>query len=296
MTDSDTLLRFLFEGLPIRGLLVRLGATWRAAVEHAELSTGEERVLGRCMAAAALLAADMKRPGRLVLQIQGEGDLRLLVVQADEELHLRGMLRAVGEVSDDATLPALTDHGNLTVTLDPEGSDQRYQGVVPLEHDELTRCLEVYLRNSQQIPARLWIAVGDGAAGSDGNITALLLERIPGKTDDPDAWDRIGHLASTVSDPELSDLSFAELLHRLFHEEDLRVFDPRPVSFRCHCSRDRTASLLHSMGREELQAMLDAQETVEVRCDFCGRRYEFDAVDVEGLFSGDTVPGPRTVQ
>jgi molecular chaperone Hsp33 len=295
MSDSDTLQRFLFEGLPIRGLLVRLGASWRAAVEHAELSTGEERILGRCMAAAALLAADMKRPGRLVLQIQGEGDLRLLVVQVDEGLHLRGMLRSVGRVADEATLAEMTGHGNLTVTLDPEGSDQRYQGVVPLMHDELTRCLETYLRDSQQIPSRLWIAIGDEVEAGE-TVTALLLERIPGKTEDPDAWARIGHLASTVTDAELSGLSYEELLHRLFNEEDLRVFDPRPVSFRCNCSRDRTASLLQSMGREELEAMLAVEEQVEVRCDFCGRRYEFDAVDIEGLLSEETVPGPRTVQ
>lgn len=290
VSDNDTLLRFMFEGLPIRGLLVRLGASWRAAVEHAELSVGEERILGRCMASAALLAADMKNPGRLILQIQGEGALRLLVVQVDQELHLRGMVRAVGTVADDVTLPVLTDHGRLTVTLDPEDSEQRYQGVVPLEDPDFARCLESYLERSQQIPSRLWITI------TDGSVTALLLERLPGESEDPDAWDRIGHLAGTLSDPELGELAYSEILHRLFHEEDLRVFEARPVSFRCSCSRDRTEALLRSMGRTEVEAIIAAEGKVEVRCDFCGRRYIFDAVDVERLLSDEAVPGPRTVQ
>jgi molecular chaperone Hsp33 len=210
---------------------------------------------------------------------------------------IRAVARTRGELPAERRLQALTGaNGQVTVTIENDERTSRYQGVVPLSGDDLAGCLQHYFERSEQLPTRLWLAATeDRAAG-------LLLQRLPsgasasaeedelqaGEGDED--WNRVLHLASTLTQDELVQLPATELLRRLFHEEDVRRFDPEPVYFQCTCSRERVEGILRSLGRPEVQSVLEEQGAVEVRCEFCNRAYRFDAVDVAGLFVPQASP------
>lgn len=278
MNDQDQLYRFVFESLGVRGELVHLGASWQAIRgQHAYPGAVAEQ-LAAALAAVTLLSGTIKFNGSLILQIQGDGPLRTLVTQATEQRTLRGVARWEDEVPAAGDLAAVFGNGRLVLTAEaPAGG--RYQGIVALEGAHLAAALEAYFAQSEQLATRLWLAGdGDRAAG-------LLLQRLPGQGDDPDAWQRVCTLADTVSDEELCGLPAADLLRRLFHEETVRLFEPEPVSFRCGCSRTRVAAALQALGRAELRELLEEDGEVSVDCEFCNRRYTFDAVDLEQLWA-----------
>jgi len=289
MTQSDNLHRFVLERTNVRGELAHLDASWRGLLERHDYPGPVRDLLGQAVVAARLLAATVKVDGSLTLQLQGEGPVTLLVVQAEAGGAVRGLAHWRGEVPA-ADFARQVGEGRLAITIDPGGERDRYQGIVPLEGQRsLARALEDYFARSEQLATRLWLAAdGERAAG-------LLLQALPGEAPDPDAWDRAVHLGATVTDAELLDLPPLEMLRRLFHEEDVRVFDPDPVSFRCRCSRERIAEVLRGLGREEIQGLLAEEGVVETHCEFCNQRYAFDAVDVEALFTGVEQPEvPRT--
>jgi molecular chaperone Hsp33 len=279
--QQDSLHRFLFEGFPVRGELVRLDATWQAATEHTDYPPAVRSLLGQTMAAASLLASTLKFRGAMTVQLQGDGPVSLVVVQCSSDLHLRGTAQFSDETPDNAGFEQLVGKGNLAITIEQEDSDERYQGLVPLEGKNLAAALEAYFERSEQIPTRLWLSAGEVAAAG------LLLQIIPGEEteEDDDAWDRAVALADTVTGPELTDLPIRQLLHRLYHEEDVRLFEPFPVAFRCRCSRDNIASVLRGLGQPEVRSIVEDEGHVEVTCEFCGRQYHFDPVDAENLFT-----------
>ena len=294
MTASGDLLhRFLFERLPVRGHLVRLDASWRAAIEHHDYPAPVTTALGEAMAAAALMAGALKFEGRLSLQFEGPGPVRLVLAQCTHRHAIRGVARHDALPEGEAT--DLFGNGQLAVTIEQSEGSERYQGVVPLESEQLATNLEAYFERSEQLPSRLLLAATpDRAAG-------LLLQRValgdagtgPGRAEAEDAWRRIGLLAATVSPKELFDLPCRELLQRLFHEDDIRLFEGTPVFFQCTCSRERVAGILQALGGDEVEALLAERGDVEVRCEFCNRAWRFDAVDVAGLFStGAPRPAP----
>lgn len=300
MVDGDQLRRFLFEHSPVRGYLVRLDASWRATIEHHAYPHAVRDVLGEAMAATALVASTLKFDGQLTLQVQGDGPMHLLVTQCSNALALRGVARHRGEVAA-GTLAEMTGDGRVTVTLESDDRETRYQGVVPLLGHGLAEGLQEYFERSEQVPTRLWLAAdGERAAG-------LLLQKLPaGSTasaeDDPQAralaeelWERVGLLAGTLTSRELLGLPDTTLLRRLFHEEDVRFFDPVPVSFRCSCSRERTSALLRALGRQEAEEIIAQDGEVRVTCEFCNRAYRFDAVDVGALFSSSADTMARQV-
>jgi len=287
MAAGDLLHRFLFERLPVRGHLVRLDASWRAAIEHHEYPEAVGNALGEAMAASVLMAGALKFEGRLSLQFEGPGPVRLMLAQCTHRHAIRGVARH-GELPED--LPGgdgLFGGGQLAVTIEQEEGGDRYQGVVPLVAAELSHCLEQYFERSEQLPSRMMLAATqDRAAG-------LLLQRVAvdgsGSATElaeaDDAWRRIGLLAGTISPRELLDTPCRELLRRLFREDDIRLFDGSPVYFQCSCSRERVAGILQALGGDEVHALLRERGDVEVRCEFCNRAWRFDAVDVAGLFS-----------
>jgi molecular chaperone Hsp33 len=281
--DRDTLHRFLFEHTNVRGELVHLDASWQAALERKDYPPPVQELLGQAMAAAVLLTATIKFNGSLTLQLQGGGPVSLLVVQATPQRNLRGLAHWDGEV-EHGSLPELTGGGRLAITIDPGEGRERYQGIVALEQDSLAGCLEQYFSHSEQLPTRLWLAADGVSAGG------MLLQQLPRETEDDDAWYRDVHLGETITHEELLQLPALEILRRLYHEEDVRLFDADPVSFRCGCSRERIESLLRGLGRDEVQDILREQGNVRVDCEFCNQRYEFDAVDVEALFAGSDQP------
>jgi molecular chaperone Hsp33 len=201
--------------------------------------------------------------------------------------HIRGMALWQGEVPD-GDLQSRFGDGSLVITIDPGTGAQRYQGVVALSGNSLADAIDDYLERSEQLPTRMWLSCsGERAAG-------LLLQKMPGESEDADAWERAAALAATVRDEELLQLEQSELIHRLFHEEDLRLFEREPVAFHCHCTRQRVAESLRSLGRDEVMDILDKEQKIEVTCHFCNKHYNFDAVDAAQLFI-ETPPPPAGI-
>lgn len=278
---ADSLHRFLFEHLPVRGEVVHLDASWQAALEYTDYPPPVRSLLGQAMAAASLLASTLKFSGAMTLQVQGDGPVSLLVVQCSSEMMLRGMAQHADDIAPETGFQELVGEGNMAITIEPADQSERYQGIVSMEGDSLAACLEGYFQRSEQLATRLWLAAdGDAASG-------LLLQVIPGEEEgeDGDAWNHTVTLADTVTDRELCHLPVEELLHRLYNEDDVRLFEARPVVFRCSCSRDKIADVLRRLGQDEVRDIVAEQGQVSVGCEFCGRRYNFDAVDAEGLFA-----------
>jgi molecular chaperone Hsp33 len=291
--------RFVFEHYPIRGHLVHLDAAWRALIEHRDYPEGIRDLLGEAVAASLLLAATIKFDGVLSLQLQGDGFVHLLLAQCTSGLGVRGLARyqedaeRVAASAAESRVADLIGAGNLTVTLETDEGAQRYQGIVPITGERLAESLQGYFENSEQLPTRLWLyADAQGASG-------MLLQRLPGEDATPsgdaevdDAWRRVQLIGDTLTREELRTLTDLEILRRLFNEDDVRLFEPSPVYFRCRCSRERVAGMLQGLGEVETRAVLAERGEVEVRCDFCNRAYVFDAVDVARLFNaGAAAPG-----
>jgi len=280
MTIRDSLQRFIFEHAPIRGEIVHLDATWRAVLERRDYPPRVRDVLGELMAAAALLTSTIKFDGRLIMQVQGSGPVSLLVVECTSDRTMRAIAQWDGEVPD-APLSELVGDGRLAVTIDPLKGRELYQAIVELEGLSVAEAFENYFARSEQLATRLWLASDTRQAAG------MLLQRLPDSPlSDDEAWIRAVHLGSTITREELLALPVAEIIHRLYHEEDIRLFSRMPVSFRCSCSRRRVETVLRMLGRDEVHSILAEQGSIRVDCEFCGDSYEFDRIDAEQLFTG----------
>lgn len=277
-TRSDSLQRFLFEHAPVRGEIVQLEHTWLSVLQRHEYPTILRNIMGELCAAAVLLAATLKLQGSLILQIHGKGAIKLLVVECTGNLELRATAKWDGELVHD-TLPELVGEGRFVITLDPKDGNQAYQGIVALEGNSVAEMLQNYMERSEQLETRLWLAADGGRAAG------MLLQKLPAQHhQDEETWSRLNHLAATVTAQELLSLPAPEVLRRLFHEEDVRVFEPQEVEFNCTCSRANVARMLKLLGQEEVDSVLAEQGEIEVFCEFCNERYIFDAIDARAIF------------
>ena len=265
---------------------MRLDASWRAAIEHHDYPRAVSDALGEAMAASVLMAGSLKFEGRLSLQFEGPGPVRLMLAQCTHRHAIRGVARHGELPADGIGTAGLFGGGQLAVTIEQAEGGNLIRGVVPLDEARLATCLEQYFERSEQLPSRLMLAATpERAAG-------LLLQRVAGAEDD-DAWRRIGLLAATLSPAELLETPCDELPRRLFGEDDIRLFEGTPAFFQCSCSRERVAGILQALGAGEVHSLLQERGNVEVRCEFCNRAWHFDAVDVGGLFSdGRTQQAP----
>jgi len=300
--------KFLFDGLPVRGMLVRLTEGWQELLSRheagAEYPPELRNLLGEMSAAAVLMQANIKFNGALVLQVFGDGPVKLAVAEVQPDLSFRSTAKCVGAVEAGASLEAMVNvngKGRCAITLDPKDKfpgQQPYQGVVPLHGDlreplqKVSEVLEHYMLQSEQLDTRLVLAAnGDIAAG-------LLIQRLPvegegnleGKRNEDDiglsdAFNRISILAGTLTAEELLTLDADTVLRRLFWEETVTRFEPQAPRFACTCSRERVGQMLRGLGRDEVDSVLAERGDVEIGCDFCGRHYRFDAVDVGALFA-----------
>jgi molecular chaperone Hsp33 len=297
-TGNDQRTRFLLEDAGVRGVHVRLGEAWCEIRGRADYPPAVAELLGEASAAAALLTAHAKVDGRLSLQLRGEGALRLLFAECTADDTLRG----IAQFDEDAgprdfsrDLRRLGEAAMLAITIEnhpPSAREpQRYQGLVPLESDSLAGALEDYFRRSEQLPTRILLAADATRAAG------LMLQKLPGDEGDADGFTRAGALLDTLSPAELLDWPDETLLHRLYHEEKVRLLDRRALRFACSCSRERVASVLQSIGRDEALAAAESG-VAEVRCEFCGQRYHFDADAIAALFepSGDGLEPPERLQ
>ncbi|MBZ2209866.1 Hsp33 family molecular chaperone HslO [Massilia soli] len=302
-TDTkDTLQKFIFDNAAVRGEFVEISDTWREVQARHSYPPAVKTVLGEMLAAAALLSANLKFNGSIIMQIHGDGPVKLMVVECDSDLRLRATAKLAegAHVAEDATLTDLLNQsgkGRFVITLDPNDKmpgQQPYQGIVPLDGDDMATVIENYMLRSEQLDTRLWIA-------ADATVSrGLLLQKLPrhsGKDDQTkqateaeelETWNRAVMLASTLKQEELLSADIQTLMNRLFWEETIRVFDPAHPRFHCSCTREKVGNMLKMLGTEEVNAALDDLGALEINCDFCGKHYAFDKVDCAQLFATDT--------
>jgi len=285
MKEQDVLRRFLFEELGIRGEWVKLTQSWQQAKSHQQGDEAIQQQLGQALVAAVMLSATIKFKGSMILQTQGDGHIQTLVAQSTEDKKIRGLVRARENAPPNAQ-DNLFGQGQLVLTVTSD-NNQPYQGIVPLQTSDLAASLEMYFAQSEQLKTRLWLFANETDAA--GLFIQELPEQERASAYDHDAWDRIEILANTITSQEILDLDAEDLLHRLFHEEQVRLFDAEPVEFYCRCSRQLIEKTLRAMGRAELEDILQEQGAIEVDCEFCGKHYSFDQVDVEVILVPDGV-------
>lgn len=278
--QSDCVLPFLFEHLDIRGALVSLDQCWCELAAGRDYPATVSSILGEMSAVTALIAANLKQPGRMTFQLRGEGAINLLVLDCDEQLRLRGMARWNPEtLVTGAALPALLGDGQLLLSLDAAAMRQPYQSFVPIQGDSVAAIFEHYLTLSEQQPTRLVLAANSARA------VGLLLQKLPESDQrDADGWNRIGHLLATLQAEEHLSHSPLDLLQRLFPEEVVRVFAARPVSYHCPEDWEKIHAMLRSLGREECEAIVREHGRIHVRDDICNRDYALDAAQLDVMF------------
>ena len=283
MASRDQFQRFIFEHSQVRGAWVQLGESYQVIGSQAPYPDTVRTLLGEALVASILMSSTLKYQGTISIQAQGEGPLRTLMAECSHDRYIRGLARFDEHAVSEDSFNDLLGEGQMAITITPE-QGHRYQGVVPREADTLGGCLEGYFERSEQIATSLILFADDnGAAG-------LLLQRLPGATDeDEDLWERVNHLARTVEAAELLELDSETVLHRLFHEETVRLFDAEPVAFRCTCSRERTLGALEAISRDECYNIIEEQGAIEMDCQFCHAHYRFDRNDIDHLFTGHTL-------
>jgi len=292
---TDTLTKFMFEDATVRGEMVELRRTWEQILVHHHYPLPVRNLLGEMTAAATLLCANLKFEGSMIMQVHGDGPVKLLVVECNNHLQLRSMAKlSEGQIiSEQASVADLINrqgNGRFIITLDPadkSAGQQPYQGIVPIEGDSIAEIIENYMKQSEQLDTRLWLAANNELC------RGMLLQRLPksgGKAmqDDQEqaqqAWERATILGNTVKPEELLTTDNATLMHRLFWEEALRVFEPLQTSFVCTCSRAKVGKMLVMLGKEEVSEAVGSLGKLDINCDFCGKPYSFDAVDCAELF------------
>ena len=277
MNGHDCLRRFLFEDLGVRGEWVHLQTSFQAAKQYQKMSESVALQLGQALAVVTLLSATIKFKGSMVLQAQGEGALRTLVAQATDQREIRGLIRG-DENAKGTSLQQMMGQGRLVLTTESEIGEP-YQGVVSLEGGGLAEVIENYFQQSEQLETRLWLFA------DKTQVAGLFLQKIPTQESDDSDWERIITLANTVTANELLTLECENILHRLFNEEKLRLFAPESVTFQCQCSREKIATTLRALGRDDLEDAIKQQEIIEVGCEFCGQKYSFDKQAVEAILA-----------
>ncbi len=301
---SDALKKFLFDDRSVRVESVRIEHAWLSAQEHHQYPAQVTALLGELVAASTLLAANLKFDGSLLLQLQGDGAIALMVVECRADLSIRATVKL-----RDRPLPAETDlqamlnpggTAKFIVVLDPPKHTpgrQAYQGIVPLEGNSVAQALEQYMLRSEQLHTRIWLAA-DAL-----HCSGLLIQRLPLQggalqtelENADESWARAQHLAQTLTPTEMLSTDQDTLLHRLFWQETLLVFESQPITWKCSCTQERVADMLRMLGKAEVDDILQEQGKVEVACEFCGLPYVFDALDTEALFQTTTVLGSKAV-
>lgn len=302
-TDTkDTLQKFIFDNAAVRGELVEISDTWREIQARHGYPKAVRSMLGEMVAASALLSANLKFNGSIVMQIHGDGPVRLLVVECDADLRIRATAKLAPDtdIADEATLTDLLNvnrRGRFVITLDPlekMPGQQPYQGIVPLDGESVATVIENYMLRSEQMDTKLWLAADDKVS------RGLLLQKLPrhsGKDDqtkqateeeDLETWNRAVVLGSTLKQEELLSTDIETLLNRLFWEETIRVFDPQHPQFHCSCTREKVGNMLKMLGQPEVESALADLGELGINCDFCGKHYAFDKVDCAQLFATAT--------
>ncbi len=277
---SDQSTRFLFEQADIRGETVSLQTAFGELLGDHNYSAATRRLLGEFAAAAVLISNNLKYSGRIILQARSSGPLSLVMVECTSDSEIRGIAR--GDIDKDpANYLSLIEAGQLAITIERSGG-QRYQGIVALEAGSLTKALDNYFLQSEQLYTRFWLAADAKTA------SGIMLQQLPAQLEETpedreNQWQNACAMADTLSQAELIELPTAVLLHRLYHENSVRLFEPQSICFNCSCSRERSLNVLTSLGGDELAEILDQQGVISMHCEMCGRTYGFKECDLTGL-------------
>ncbi|MDF2624971.1 MAG: hslO [Kosakonia cowanii] len=290
MANQDQLHRYLFENYAVRGELVTVSNTWKEVLENHNYPLPVKNLLGELLVATSLLTATLKFAGDITVQVQGDGPMSLAVINGNNRQQMRGVARVQGEIADDASLKTLVGNGYLVITITPE-EGERYQGVVGLEGETLAACLEDYFQRSEQLPTRLFIRTGDveGQPAAGG----MLLQVLPAQDTQAEDFEHLAVLTETVKAEELFTLPANEVLWRLYHEEEVTLYDPQDVEFKCTCSRERCAGALKTLPDEEVDSILAEEGEIDMHCDYCGNHYLFNAMDIAEIRNNASPADPQ---
>lgn len=279
-THNDKLSRFLFDNHAIRGELVNLNETYQHILANHNYPLAVQNLLGELLVATSLLTATLKFDGDITVQLQGDGPLNLAVINGNNHQQMRGVARVNAEIADNATLKEMIGNGYIVITITPK-KGERYQGIVGLEADTLAGCIENYFKQSEQLPTRLFIKTG--VYQNTPIAAGMLLQVLPASEGTAESFELLTTLAETIKAEELFALPADEILYRLYHQEEVRLFDGQHVEFKCTCSRGRCADTLIALPIDEVDTILAEDGNIDIHCDYCGSHYIFDKIDVENL-------------
>ncbi|ELV8766828.1 Hsp33 family molecular chaperone HslO [Vibrio vulnificus] len=288
---SNVLNRYLFEDLSVRGELVQLDEAYQRIISSKDYPAALQKLLGELLVSTTLLTATLKFEGSITIQLQGDGPVSLAVINGDNEQKIRGVARWEGHIADDATLHDMMGKGYMVITIEPK-KGERYQGIVGLEGDNLEQVLEGYFERSEQLKTRIWIRTGkhEGKAHAAG----MLIQVVPDGTGSENDFEHLEQLTNTVKNEELFTLPANELLYRLYNQEQVRLFEPQNVEFRCGCSRERSGAAIVTVDKNEIYDILASDGSVSLHCDYCGTTYSFDESDVNKLYE-EAASEPKTL-
>lgn len=296
-TSTDTITRFYFDDCDMRGEMITLNKSIIDAVAHQKLPASAQALLAQFLSSAALLAGILKFEGLLTIQIRGDGDIPLIMAEATHERHLRGIVKLRkdaqeqpidGKQLEGKSLRDLVGNGVLTLTIDPE-QGQRYQGIVPIEGENIAQCLSYYFNQSEQLTTKLWF-FSDATCAGGFFLQALPASAEQGKTARTaikEQWNTLELLADTLTAEESLTLTHPVQLRRLFHEFELRIVSNIPTLFRCSCSQERSENALIALGKADAYALLEEQQTITIDCQFCGQDYDLNQEDLDRIFTND---------
>lgn len=290
MAQHDQLHRYLFEQFAVRGELVTVSETWKQILENHNYPLPVKNLLGELLVATSLLTATLKFAGDITVQLQGDGLMSLAVINGNNQQQMRGVARVQGDIPENADLKTLVGNGYLVITISPE-EGERYQGVVGLEGDTLAACLEDYFMRSEQLPTRLFIRTGevDGQPAAGG----MLLQVLPAQDAQTNDFEHLATLTETIKAEELFTLSATDVLWRLYHEEEVTVYDPQAVEFKCTCSRERCAGALKTLPDEEIDSIMAEDGEIDMHCDYCGTHYVFNSMDIAEIRNNASPADPQ---
>ena len=285
MSQQDQMHRYLFENHAVRGELVTVSETWRSIIDDHDYPQPVQQILGELLVATSLLTATLKFDGDITVQLQGDGPLNLAVINGNNNQEMRGVARMQGDIVDGSSLKEMVGNGYLVITISPK-EGERYQGVVGLEGDTLAACLEDYFMRSEQLPTRLFLHTGEveGQAGAAG----ILLQVLPAQDAGLDDFNHLTTLTETIKTEELLGLPATEVLWRLYHQEEVTIYDPQTVIFKCTCSRERCGEVLSTLPEDEVNQILQEDGHIDMHCDYCGEHYVYDTVDIAAIRNGST--------
>jgi molecular chaperone Hsp33 len=288
--SKDLLQRFIFENEPVRGEFIKLEDSLQAILQQHDYPEGIQKLLAESLCVAALLSAIIKFTGKLTVQFRGNGKLKLLFAQCDDQYNLRGLVKYDGDLTYEELMESFND-GMLVIMLDSGKKSQRYQGVVAWQGNSLAESVEGYFRNSEQLETKIWLDYKDKKA------MGYMLQVIPGKDKQEDeaiaesiSLQNIIHQTNILGTDVFFENQYPEFLTLLYPEETIRVFDGTPVRFKCSCNRQRCENAILILGQEEAEEELEGKQSIVVTCDFCNKEYVFDRVDVLELFKRDNPP------